>query len=242
MGKSEYQKMFEAENDYFWFVAKQRLVERMVGRLGLPKDPVILDLGCGTGVNLKNLEKFGFALGLDYFAEAFQYCARRNCRSLVTATQEILPFRDADLDLVVSLDTIEHTEAPGKMIAEIFRTLKPGGYLLITVPAYQPLYSRHDHALGHKLRYRKRGLAELVTGRGFELKRSGHFYGLVFPAALGLKVLQKFFGSQTETIPYYLPFPLNQILRALCRLEVWLFPYFRLPFGTTLVFLCQKPV
>jgi len=241
MPKSEYRKMFEAETSYFWFVAKQRLVKRLAARIKFPKTPEILDLGCGTGINLKNLQELGFAAGLDYFAEAFDYCLKRSAKELVLSPEEVLPFRQDSFDLVISLDSIEHTDNAGAMVKEILRILKQGGRLLITVPAYPGLFGAHDYALGHKVRYTKKSLSALLLGAGFEVELCGHFFGLVFPAALLLKLFQKRFGSKTETISYYLPFPVNQILLGICGLESRLFPWFQLPFGTSLVALCKKP-
>jgi SAM-dependent methyltransferase len=241
MAESEYKKMFEAETSYFWFVAKQELVKRIVSRLELPEQPAILDLGCGTGINLANLQSLGFAVGVDYFAEAFDYCVKRSARELVLSPEEVLPFKQDSFDLVITLDSIEHTDDADSMLGEILRTLRPGGRLLITVPAYPGLFGAHDYALGHKVRYSRQSLSKLLADAGFKLELCGHFFGLVFPAALGLKLFQKHFGSKTKTISYHLPFPLNQVLLALCRLEALVFPVFRLPFGTTLVALCRKP-
>jgi SAM-dependent methyltransferase len=241
MPQSEYQKMYEAETSYFWFVAKQKLVSRITAGLALPRDPAILDLGCGTGINLKNLQELGYAVGLDYFAEAFQYCMKRSADQLVLSPEDVLPFKPGSFDLVITLDSIEHTDNAASMVKEIFRILRPGGRLLITVPAYPSLFGAHDYALGHKLRYTRKSLLSLMSGSGFDVELLGHFFGLVFPAALLLKLFQKRFGSKTETISYSMPSPLNKILLAVCALESWCFPYFRLPFGTTMVALCKKP-
>jgi len=240
MVKSEYQKMFEAEDSFFWFVAKQFLVDRLLMRLNLPENPLILDLGSGTGNNLKHLEKSGFAIGLDCFEEALRYCLTRGLRDLILSRGEVLPFAENSFDLVTSLDTIEHTDDPDSMVKEVYRTLKPGGYFLITAPAFQFLYSRHDYALKHKIRYSRKLLSALLTRTGFQIEVSGNFFGFLFPLGAALKMAQKFIGSKTETLPYHLPFPVNRILLWVCNMEAKLFPYLRMPFGTTLVFLCRK--
>jgi len=241
MALSEYQKMFEAETSYFWFVAKQKLVSRIVGGLSLPREAQILDLGCGTGINLKNLRGYGDCVGADYSPEAFAYCLRRSCDQLVSSRAEVLPFKPGSFDLVTSLDTIEHTEDPAGMVREVYAALKPGGYLLLTAPAYPGLFGAHDYALGHKTRYTRDQVLSLLSKSGFRIEVAGHYFGLVFPAAAALKLYQRRFGSRTETVSYHLPFPLNSIFLALCEIEAALFPHFQLPFGTTLVALCRKP-
>jgi SAM-dependent methyltransferase len=240
MAASEYQKMFEAETSYFWFRGKQRLVQRILRMVRLPREPAILDLGCGTGVNLKHLEKIGFSVGMDYLHEAIDYCLKRYAAALVLSPEEILPFRENSFDLVISLDAIEHSDDPGSALSEIRRVLKPGGHVLITVPAYPGLFGGHDFALGHKIRFRKKELVCALRDAGFKIELSGHYYGLVFPAALLLKLYQKRFGSKSQTISYHLTFPLNQILLWACELEAFIFPYFQPPFGTTIVALGRK--
>ncbi len=240
MPTGEFRKMYEAENSYFWFVCKRKLVSRLVGRVTLPEKALLLDLGCGTGATLKTLRAVGFAVGLDCFREALRYCAQRSLRLLVLSSGERLPFRDGCFALATSLDSIEHTLDPPSVIREVHRTLAPSGWFLLTAPAHPALFGAHDYALGHRVRYTKRTLLPLLREGGFEIVMSGHFFSLVFPLAAGLKIYQKWFGSRTRTISYSLPRPLNQVLVAICSFEAWLFPFLRLPFGTTLVALCRK--
>jgi len=242
MPKSEYAKMFQAETSYFWFQAKHGLVKRLTQKLALGKDAQVLDLGCGTGINLKSLAGLGFAVGLDSFPEALTYCRKRALQELVLSKGELLPFRGQSFDLVTSLDMIEHSEEPGAMMREIYHCLKPGGYFLLTAPAHPALYGAHDCALGHKVRFTRKALRQLLQEAGFKIELCGNYFGLVFPPALLLKLYQKKFGSKTETISYHLPFPLNPLLLFVCNLETLIFPHLRLPFGTTLVALARKIV
>ncbi len=238
--ESEFRKMYEAETSYFWFVAKHRLVSRIVGTLPLPEGARLLDLGCGTGLTLTALARFGLPVGLDYFFEALEYCTKRSQRCLVMSTGECLPFRPDSFALATSLDSIEHISDPVRVIGEVHRALAPKGWLLLTAPAHPSLFGAHDRALGHKVRYTRRALRRILIEAGFEIEMTGHFFGLVFPLAALVKLYQKRFGSRTVTLPYRLPFPLNGLLTAICSLEAWLFPFVRLPFGTTLVVLCRK--
>jgi SAM-dependent methyltransferase len=240
MPQSEYAKMFEAETSYFWFRAKYGLVKHLTRKLPLGKDAKILDLGCGTGINLKSLAGLGFAVGLDFFPEALSYCRKRSLQELVLSKGEFLPFREQSFDLVTSLDTIEHCQEPEKMLSEVFRSLKPGGYFLLTAPAHPLLFGAHDYALGHKVRFTRRSLRRLLEESGFKIEFCGNYFGLVFPAALLLKLYQKKFGSKSETISYRLPFALNQLLLLICELETRIFPYLALPFGTSLVALGRR--
>jgi len=240
MAKSEYEKMFLAETNYFWFVAKQKLLFEILRQINLPQAPSLLDLGAGTGITLKQLEKSGFAIGLDPFPEALEFCRNRELKNLVLGSGEKLPFKDNSFDLISSLDTIEHTDNPSRMLSQVFRVLAPGGYFILSAPAYPRLSSRHDLALEHKLRYTKKRLETLLKEAGFRIEKLGYFYGSVFPFALSLKFFQKWYGSKTQTISYYLPFPLNQVLLGLCALEAKLFNRWSFPFGTSLIAVCKK--
>ena len=238
MNLEEYEKMFQAETSYFWFRAKQELVKKLISKISLPPEPEILDLGAGTGINLKNLSSLGFAVGVDYSLSAIEFCQRRGLKNLVLAKAEELPFKKASFDLITCLDLLEHLEDDEGFLRECQRILKPGGFLLISTPAYQWLFSSHDIALGHKRRYSKKELKNKLEQAGFKIEILAHFFGAVFPFLLPLRLFQKFTRSR-QTIPYQLPEFLNQFLFYLCRAESYLFPTFSLPLGTSLIALAR---
>jgi SAM-dependent methyltransferase len=242
MKPEEYEKMYAAEQTYFWFVAKQRTIRRILSRFIEQNSPAILDLGCGTGTNLDSLGRFGEAYGIDESDLALGFCQRRGLGLLAQGRAERLPFCENCFDLVCALDLLEHLADDDAALGQAFRVLKPGGILLVTVPAYPSLFGAHDHALGHKRRYKKADLGFKVKRSGFSLIKTSHYMSLLFPATLLIKLYQKRFGSRTETIRYHVHPLLNRFFLFLCELEARLLVYLDMPVGTSILLIARKPV
>jgi len=242
MKPEEYEKMYAAEQTYFWFVGKQRTISRILSRFIEQRSPAILDLGCGTGTNLDSLGKFGEAWGIDESDLALGFCQKRGLGLLVQGMAERLPFCEDCFDLVCALDLLEHLADDDAALSEAFRVLKPGGILLVTVPAYPYFFGAHDHAMGHYRRYKKAGLGSKVMGVGFSLIRMSYYMSLLFPATLLLKLYQKRFGSKTETISYHVHPLLNRFFLFLCELESRMLVYLDMPAGTSIILIARKPV
>jgi ubiquinone/menaquinone biosynthesis C-methylase UbiE len=128
---AEYEKMYEFEDKYWWWVGRARLVKNMLSGMAL-KSPNILDVGCGTGYNLSYLSTFGEVVGIDFSECAIRFCAKRNYNNVIQANAENMPFKEKTFDLITALDLLEHVD-DGKALQEFHRCLKPGGYLLLTV-------------------------------------------------------------------------------------------------------------
>jgi ubiquinone/menaquinone biosynthesis C-methylase UbiE len=161
---------------------------------------------------------------------------------LGSATQ--MPFDEAQFDAVVALDVLEHIPDDVAATREIFRVLKPGGVLIVTVPAYQSLWSRHDVALHHKRRYRSRQVRNLLRGAGFTLRHLTYTVSVLFPAAWVVRRLQNAFQKNAEPKADALPTrePLNGLLLALLNAEGKLSQRVRLPFGLTVFAIARKEV
>jgi ubiquinone/menaquinone biosynthesis C-methylase UbiE len=153
-----------------------------------------------------------------------------------------IPFRDDSFDLVTCLDLLEHIEDDEGALKEAFRSLKPGGLLLVTVPSYPLLFGAHDRAMGHLRRYRKAELKETAERAGFKALKASYYMSLVFPFTLVMKIYQKRFGSDTETIPYRVHPVLNGIFLFLCELESRMLVYMNMPAGSSIFLILKKPV
>jgi SAM-dependent methyltransferase len=241
MNRDEYEKTYRTEESFWWFVAKRRLVERWAARCLSFGRGRILDLGCGTGANLEALARQSEAYGLDSESAALECASRRQLAGLCAAQAGRVPFAAGSFGLVTALDLLEHLQDDQGVLAEAWRVLQPGGWFLVTVPAYPWLWGAHDLALGHRRRYRREELRAKLAGAGFRLVRVVHFFGLFFPFMLPVRIGQKRWGSPEETISYEPWSPLNRLLLRVAEAEVRLLDRFALPFGTTLVGLAQKP-
>ena len=251
MNKSEYQKLYELETTYWWHVGRRHILKTLVRKFVLPpvelgnteiRNLKILDVGCGTGENIKFLSQFGDVTGVDISKRAIEFCKKRGLGNVQLGRAENLPFEDNSLELVTMLDLLEHIKDDLPALKEARRVLKPGRTLLVTVPSYQFLWSDHDEALGHKRRYSKKELVRKVRGIGFKIQKLSFAVTTLFPSILTWRIFQKLFIKSTvpKTSYVILPDQLNKFFINLLRFEAWALKRVDLPFGTSLICVAKK--
>ncbi len=248
MNLEEYERMYRFEDSYWWFVARRKLIATLLGDLQLPKTIDILDIGCGTGAMLDELQNFGEVTGADFSPEALSFCGKRGKRGnakyrLVRADIRSLPFEDASFDIVTAMDIVEHIDRDKDAMSEIYRVLKPGGRLLATVPAYMSLWSEHDHALHHHRRYTAHGFRDLARRAGFAIDRLSYTVTALFPLIWLVRTLGRLKGTNTDNPKadvVAVPAPVNQFLIALMNIETSIVRHSSLPFGVTVVTVARK--
>jgi len=245
MRPSELDKMFELEDTYWWYVARRAIVLALLKRYppAVPEgEPVILDVGCGTGATLQGLSHYGYVMGLDSARYALQCCRKRGHRALVQARGEALPIADESADVITALDLLEHVPDDAAALREFARVLKPGGVLIITVPACPFLWSEHDEALDHLRRYRAARLRRIIADSGLTIARlSPLITALLLPIAV-LRLLQRLGprkqGPQTALIVP--PKSVNSLLIRLLLLENRWLLRLNLPVGVSLMAVARK--
>jgi SAM-dependent methyltransferase len=244
--------MFELEDSYWWFVARRMMVRDLLAhrlrekRADLPRASPrlrILDVGCGTGAMLGVLSSLGQVTGIDSSREALRYCQRRGHRHLVLAQAQGLPIPRGAADVITALDLLEHIADDGAAAAEFARALRPGGLLVITVPALPWLWSEHDEALDHLRRYRAARLRGILEGAGFQIERlSPLICSLLFPIA-ALRLVQRLLprrNPRPETAFIVPPRPVNWLLTALLWLENRWALRWNLPIGVSLMAVARR--
>lgn len=245
MRPSELVKMFDLEDTYWWFVARRELVCELLLQYGAAQaDIAILDVGCGTGATLKAIDDLGTAFGVDRSPEALRLCQMRGLSRLARARAETLPVTSSSVDVVLALDLLEHIQDDSAAAREFARVLRPGGVLLVTVPACPELWSEHDEALDHLRRYRGARLRRILLEAGLRIQKlSPVITALLLPIAalrLAQRILPKKRGAP-ETAFIIPPKPVNWLLTEILRLErVWL-RRFKLPVGVSLVAVARRP-
>jgi SAM-dependent methyltransferase len=190
-----YRELYELEDQHWWFRSRRRLVWALLDHAGLPPTPRILDAGCGTGRNLVELASLGEAEGVDFSAEAVEFCRLRGLAGVRQAELARLPFEDGRFDLIVATDVIEHLDDDTRALAELRRVAAPGAKLLITVPAYMWLWSSHDESMHHRRRYTARLLARRLTAAGWEPWVSTYFFTALLPAVAAVRALRRRGGA-----------------------------------------------
>ncbi|MGD8897787.1 MAG: class I SAM-dependent methyltransferase [Acidobacteriota bacterium] len=215
----EYRRMFEAEEAQWWYVGQRAIalaiLEPALARLEASgmTPPRILDAGCGTGGNLVHLARLGRAMGVDLVAPATEGCRARGMTA-VRGSVLALPFPDRTFDVVTSFDVIYHAWVPddGAAVEEIVRVVRPGGFVLVRVPALKILWGAHDEAVQSRHRYTRTELARLLETRGLAVIRSTYCNTMLFPLLLVRRTLDRILGREGSDVGF-LPPPLEWAFR-----------------------------
>lgn len=235
-----------AERDHFWFKGFRRfmaplLAEAVRGRAR----STILDCGCGTGHNLGLLRKYGDAVGIDLTWTGVAFARSRGERAVAQATAAQLPFPDAVFDVVTSFDVIyaldDATESAA--LREMFRVLRPGGYLVINVAAMDLLKGNHSVLANEIRRYNRSTLGDRLTAVGFRIRRMSYTNATILPIVAAVRLAQRALGheesNQEISIP---PAPINAALTGALAVEAGLLRFVNMPFGSSLMSLAAKPL
>jgi ubiquinone/menaquinone biosynthesis C-methylase UbiE len=247
MHAQDFELLYQLEESYWWFVAMRQITDVVLSRHLEQPNLRILDAGCGTGFNLGYYESGGKreVYGLDIADTALRCVRERGYRKITQASVTEIPFRSEAFDLVFSFEVV--TQTPPTMHAaalrEMYRVLKPGGYLFIRVPAFMWLWSSHDDELEVRYRYRQDELAKRLSDAGFVVEWSSYANGFLFPVILLRRFLKHVGiggGTDVKPLPAGLGW-LDGIFRnILAREAMWFKSGRRLPFGISLICYAYK--
>jgi len=226
------------EDRHWWYRGRRRIVLNVVRSLPLPREPRILDAGCGSGRNLVELSGFGSVVGLEPSSRAAQAARARGVGEVVLAGIDTMPFDEACFDLIACLDVLEHIEDDRTALFELRRVARPGGVLLVTVPAYPRLWSSHDELNRHCRRYTRPELLGRAVEAGWHPLRTTHFNALLLPVAAAWRLGDRLASSQAAPTSELVRTPksLNWLLEQPLRVEAALLRSGRrIPAGLSLV-------
>lgn len=235
--------MLDLDEHHWWYRGRRLIVRTELERLELSPGARILDAGCGSGRMLQELAAYGAVSGIELDPDAASFAASRGMGDVEVGRLEELPWEEDTFDLVTSLDVIEHTADDRLTLAELRRVTKPGGWLLVTVPAYQTLWSLHDVANHHYRRYSRATLRVAAIEAGWSVARMTSFNGILLAPAAVVRLAQR--GKQADSdyspelkLP---PAWLNAVLERPLRAEArWLQRGRTLPAGLSLMALLQN--
>jgi SAM-dependent methyltransferase len=243
---AEYQRMYDAEERQWWYAGMRALsLALLAGPLtGLARSgrpALILDAGCGTGNNLRHLARHGRAVGVDLSDDALRFC---RARGVAAARAELLalPFPDGRFDCVTSLDVIYHrwVQDDAAAVREMARVLRPGGLLLLRVPALGVLWGAHDEAVHSRHRYRRGEIRRLLESAGLSVLRATYANTVLLPLVAARRGLDRLTGRQGSDVGF-LPGPLEWAFRSILQAEARFVKRFSLPLGTSVFALARKP-
>jgi ubiquinone/menaquinone biosynthesis C-methylase UbiE len=237
--------MLDVDEHHWWYRGRREVIEQELARLALNPEARALDAGCGSGRTLLELARYcRDVAGLELNPEAADVARERGDFDVHTGRVEALPWEEQTFDLITCLDVIEHTPDDTVALGELRRVSRPGGWLLLTVPAYQALWSSHDEMNHHYRRYSRQRLARAVTASGWRLERMTSFNGLLLAPAVLVRLTQRRrstegrYTSELRLPPGWLNRLLELPLRAESR---WLAAGGTLPFGLSLLAVARNP-
>lgn len=255
MNLDEYARMYAAEDSHWWYVGMRDATLGLLNghldevtadarRRGDPCRPRILDAGCGTGGLLTHLKGLGWAAGVDLSPEALSWARRRDLPRLAQASVESLPFPDATYDLVTCMDVLYHLQVQEDMaaLAEFRRVLRPGGWLLVKVPAYEALRGQHDQTVHTRHRYTLDELRGKLETAGFAVERATYANTLLMPLAAAKRAIEGVIPLAPEGSSDVAQSPawLNRVLTVVLRAEARLVQRVDLPTGVSAIALAQR--
>lgn len=248
MESYEYQTLFEFESFYWWFRGEHRILLDTLRSLNLAPDALILDAGCGTGQNLVNIQQ-GITcrvMGFDYSHHASSFWKLRDLREVCLASVNEIPLPDNTVDAVLSVDILcEDLVNDEQAYDEMWRVTKPGGFIVLVVPAYDWLMTEEHHRAVHATRrYSRRQVITMLKKQPVEIVRVTHFFAFLFPAIAGYRLALRAFprklSSQPRSELKRLPYILNNILLGIVNVEGRILQKADLPFGSSIMAIVRK--
>jgi len=247
MERSEYTAMASVEDRHWWYGGMRAIAAALLDSAYTRRhDLQILDAGCGAGGNALFLRRYGQVVGIDLAAEALDLGGWRLPGALARGSVLEIPFADASFDLVTSFDVLYHRAVPDERLAlrETARVLRPGGRLLIRLPAYEFLRSKHDRAVHTRRRYTKAEARALLEARGFIVERCSYINSLLFVLPLAQRLIERALPAlERPESDLALPAPpINEVLRwPLATEAAWLARGGAFPIGLSILALARKP-
>lgn len=247
--------LLSAEEKHFWFRARNAIIATLVRQLDLEYSLGyrFLEIGCGNGNVLRELEQVcarGSVIGVDLFLEGLRFARQRVKAPLFQADIYALPFKDK-FEMIGLFDVIEHLPDDMQILSQVHQALPSGGSVLITVPAYQALWSYSDRLADHKRRYTTQSLTEKLNASGYKVTYITYFMMSIVPIVWLSRTIsnakiarssdpaaleQALFQNELDVSPI-----INKGLSALLKPETrFIHARKPMPFGTSVLALAHK--
>ncbi len=194
------EKYYRIESAHPWSVGRRDIVSRLVKGLGTPKDADILEVGTGGGALVEDMVNDGFTgvVGIDMSPLAVRAAQGRGLSQVLQGDATALEYEDESFDLVIASDVLEHLVDERRALAEWSRVLRPGGQLIVFVPAFAFLWSQHDVENQHYRRYSRSMLESVLKVSQFKIDRIGYWNALLFVPLTGIRMVQRVMGPKDQ--------------------------------------------
>jgi SAM-dependent methyltransferase len=238
-----YDVHFNVQKHHWWFVVKERIVRDMIEACRLQGNPLdILDVGCGPGLMLEGLREYGNISGMDFSEKAVQYSQSKNIGDIRRGElPHSFAFKGKKFDLILALDVIEHIEEDVESLRVLHDALKPQGKIVLTVPAYQFLWSKHDEVNEHKRRYILSELRKKMASASLKVEKISYYNTFLFPLIFIARIFQMLLKMDTDSDLEIPPPFVNEALKMVFHAErLFLKRGVRFPFGVSLIAIAGK--
>jgi len=184
---------FQLEETHWWFQARTHFILCLLRRLKVPASAAILDVGCSAGLLMRRLHRDGYTnvTGLDLSEEAVRRCHAVGLSNTAVMDATRPQYADQSFDLLIASDVLEHIADETTALANWLRILRPGGRLLVCVPAFMFLWSDHDVVNYHRRRYTRNMLGAALNTAGFVLDRASYWNFSLFLPVTTVRLMQR---------------------------------------------------
>lgn len=253
MEANAYIEFRDLEGSHWWFAGRLAIFRHLLQHRIFPtltsSKSLLYDLGCCMGAALGILSEAGTAVGTDIAITPLRHCRSRGFSKVLVADGTHMPFKNRSFDVITAFDTIEHIRDDYNVAIECYRILKKGGWLFISVPAYQFLYAQQDKVVQHQRRYTISGLHAIFQRAGFKIEQASYInfflFPIILPAVLIIKLKEKIFppGDRKQTSNVSIPIPkwTNWLCAKIFSFERHILLRFSVPFGHSLILIARKP-
>lgn len=243
MERAEYERLAAVEGRGWWFRGLHGNLIAAWRRAAQPNsDLALLDAGCGTGGFLSRLKRVlpqARCVGVELDPLAAATARAGSGTAIAVASITALPFAPGSFDAVFSADVLCHRGVePAPALANIRACLKPGGVVVLNLPAYRWLFSNHDRAVDNVRRFAGNEVRALLRDGGYARIRIGYWNSLLFPLMVAQRLVRR---NRTSDVAF-LPEPIEYLFRAVVALEAWLDAHgLRFPFGGSILATAVRP-
>lgn len=243
MDKLEYKKMYDQENNFFWYKTLHNLIISHIEKLRI-KDAVIFDAGFGTGRLLELLENFGDVSGIDYSEEAIYFSKLRGIKNIKQENLNNWEEPKNKYDIITSIDVLYHSaiKSDADILLKFYNSLKPGGILILNLAAFDILKRKHDEYVYTKRRYRIKPLTKKMKNIGFKIKKASYRMPILFFIILIQKLVIKISNVKEQKSDMKEISPvINKIFTFLGAIEnYYLLKVGYIPFGSSVFVIAKK--
>ncbi|UOG74691.1 class I SAM-dependent methyltransferase [Hymenobacter tibetensis] len=241
------QKYHQLEEQHWWFAGRRDAIRKLIHRMQVPLQADILEIGCSAGPLQQILHTDGYTslTGIDISENAIALAKQRGVPNVSVMDGAKLDFADASFDFVLASDVLEHIEDEELAVREWTRVLRPGGRMLVFVPAFQMLWTHHDEVNHHYRRYTAAHLRRVLQQADLEVERSSYWNSTLFFPASVVRLAKRVYSrpvSDTADTGDLQQFPgwLNSLFSRLLKTENTFLKYGSFPVGVSVFALGRK--